>query len=90
MGERRSPGVEDGGEADARAQMLRVGGDRSQRLGGNPEQQVVDGRTAALGGHVERCVDCAHQRVKLARRPRSGALLGNAMAPIEAGNVKTT
>ena len=28
MGERRAPGVEDGGQADARAQMLRVGGDR--------------------------------------------------------------
>ena len=27
MGERRAPGVQHGGEADARAQMLRVGGD---------------------------------------------------------------
>ena len=43
MGERRAPGVEDGGEADARAQMLGVGGDRGQRLGGGPEQEVVDG-----------------------------------------------
>ena len=43
MGERRAPGVEHGGEADARAQMLRVGGDRGQRLGRGPEQQVVDG-----------------------------------------------
>ena len=32
MGERRAPGVEYGGEADARAQMLRVGGDGGQRL----------------------------------------------------------
>ena len=43
MGERRAPGVEDGGEADARAQMLGVGGDRGQRLGGGPEQELVDG-----------------------------------------------
>ena len=43
MGERRAPGVEDGGQADARAQMLRVGGDREQRLGGGSEQEVVDG-----------------------------------------------
>ena len=43
MGERRAPGVQDGGEADARAQMLRVGGDRDQRLGRGPEQEVVDG-----------------------------------------------
>ena len=44
MGQRRAPGVEDGGEADARAEMLRVGGDGDQRLGGGPEQEVVDGR----------------------------------------------
>ncbi len=43
MGQRRTPGVEDGGEADARAEMLRIGGDRGQRLGGGPEQEVVDG-----------------------------------------------
>ena len=43
VGQRRAPGVQHGGEADARAQMLRVGGDRDQRLGGGPEQEVVDG-----------------------------------------------
>ncbi len=43
MGERRAPGVQDGGEADVGAQMLGVGGDGGQRLGGGPEQQVVDG-----------------------------------------------
>ena len=43
MGERRAPSVEDGGEADARAQMLRIGGDRDERLGCGPEQEVVDG-----------------------------------------------
>jgi hypothetical protein len=42
MGERRTPGVEDGGESDAGAQMLRVGGDRGQRVGRGPEQEVVD------------------------------------------------
>ena len=35
--------MEDGGEADAGAQMLRVGGDGGQRFGGGPEQEVVDG-----------------------------------------------
>jgi hypothetical protein len=35
--------VQDGSEADARAQMLRVGGDGGQRLGGGPEQEIVDG-----------------------------------------------
>ena len=36
-------------EADARAEMLRVGGDRGQRLGGGPEQEVVDGRLVLEG-----------------------------------------
>ena len=43
VGERRAPGVQHGGEADARAQMLRVGGEGGQRLGGGREQEVVDG-----------------------------------------------
>src|SRR5271166_3873682 len=43
MGQRRTPGVENGGEADAGAQMFGVGGDRGQRLRGGPEQEVVDG-----------------------------------------------
>jgi hypothetical protein len=34
VGERRAPGVQHGGEADPRAKMLWVGGDRGQRLGG--------------------------------------------------------
>ena len=42
MGQRRTPGVEDGGEADAGAEMLRVGGDGGQRLGRRSEQEVVD------------------------------------------------
>jgi hypothetical protein len=36
--------VQYGGQADARAEMLRVGGDRGQRLSGGSEQEVVDGR----------------------------------------------
>ncbi len=32
-----------GGEADARAQISGVGGDRGRRLGGRSEQEVVDG-----------------------------------------------
>jgi hypothetical protein len=44
MAERRAPGMQYGGQADARAQMLRVGGNRGQRLRCGPEQEVVDGR----------------------------------------------
>jgi hypothetical protein len=43
MGRRRTPGVEHGGEADARAEVLRVGGDGGERLGGGPEHEVIDG-----------------------------------------------
>jgi len=43
MGERRAPGVQHGGEADARAQMFGIGGDGDEGLGGGPEQEVVDG-----------------------------------------------
>jgi hypothetical protein len=42
MGQRRAPAVEDGGEADARAQMFGIGGDGGQRLGGGAEQQAID------------------------------------------------
>ncbi len=41
--ERRAPGVEHGGEADACSEMLRVGGDGDEGLGGGPEQEVIDG-----------------------------------------------
>ena len=43
MGERRAPGVQHGGEADARAQMSGIGRERGQRLGRRSEQEVVDG-----------------------------------------------
>jgi len=36
------PRVQHRDEADLGAQMLRVGGDRAQRLGGGPEQDPVD------------------------------------------------
>ena len=40
--QRRAPGVQDQGHADLRAEMLGVGGDGAQGLGGDREQQVVD------------------------------------------------
>ena len=39
---RRSPGVEHGGDADAGAQVARIGGDGHHGLGRRPEQQVID------------------------------------------------
>ena len=42
VGERRSPGVQHGSEPDAGAEVLGVGGDGDQGLGGGFEQQVID------------------------------------------------
>ena len=43
------PGMQHGEEADARAQVLRVGGDGDQRFGGGVEQDVVDDRFVLKG-----------------------------------------
>ena len=49
MGQRRAPGVQHGGEADAGAKVLRVGGDGDERLGRGLEQEVVDDRLVLVG-----------------------------------------
>ena len=49
VGQWRSPGVEDGGEPDACAEVLGVGRDRDQGLGGNFQQQVIDDRLVVIG-----------------------------------------
>ena len=95
VGQRRAPGVQHGGEADARAQMLRVGGDRGQRLGGGPEQEVVDGGLVLERDRADRrrqgeddVVVGNRQQLRLAvfePLPRRGRLALRAMA-IAAGN----
>ena len=69
----RAPGVEDGGDTDARTEMTRVGGDGEHGLGGHPEQQIIDHRLVVegdvgdLGGHCEDDVEIAdRQQVGLA------------------------
>ena len=95
VGQRRAPGVEHGGEADARAQMLRIGGDGSQRLGGGPEQQVVDGGLVLERDRADRrrqgeddVVIGNRQQLRLAvfePLPRRRGLTLRAM-PVAAGN----
>ena len=70
----RAPGVEDGGDADARTEMTRVGGDGEHGLGRRPEQQVVNRRLVVqgdvgdLGGQREDHVEVAdRQQVGLTR-----------------------
>ena len=97
VGEGRTPGVQQGGEADARAQMLRVGGDCGQRLGGNPEQEVVDGGLVVERDSADRSrqgeddvIVGNRQKLRLAvcePLPRRGRLALGAVA-IAAGNGK--
>ena len=48
------PGVEDGQEADLGPEVLGVGGDLLQGLGGGPEQQAVDHARVLQGDRAER------------------------------------
>ena len=75
VGHRRAPGVKHGGDADARAEMLRVGGDGRHRLRRRLEQQAVD-RRLVLEGDVG---DLGRQReddVEVADRQQVGLALG--------------
>ena len=75
MRHRRAPGVEHGGDADPRAQMLGVRRDRHHRLGGGAEKQIVDDRLV-LPGNV---CDLGRQReddVEIADRQQVGLALG--------------
>lgn len=49
MGERRAPGMQHGGDADAGPEMLGVGGDGDQRLGRDLEQEIVDHGLVLVG-----------------------------------------
>ena len=48
VGQCRSPGMEHGGEPDAGAEVLGVGRDRDQGLGGGFEQQLINDRLVLI------------------------------------------
>ena len=54
MGQRRAPGVQHQGRADPGTQVLRIGGDRAQRLGGDIEQQTIDDLLVGVGDGADR------------------------------------
>ena len=54
MGEGGSPGVQNECEADACAEVLGVGGDRAQCLGGDVEQQAIDELLVGVGDGADR------------------------------------
>ena len=96
VGQRRAPGVEHGRDADAGAEVARVGGDRQHGLRRRPEQQVVDrglvgeGDVGDLGRHREHDVEVADgQQVRLARRQplARGRALALGAVPVAAGVV---
>src|SRR6516225_7632677 len=49
VSELRAPGMQDEGYADASAEVLGVGGDRAQRLGGEIEQQAIEEFLVGVG-----------------------------------------
>ena len=96
MRQRRAPGVQHQRRADARAQMLRIGGDGAQRLGGDVEQQAVDHGLVLVGDGGDRrrqredhVVVLHRQQIGLPRlepAPRGAALALRAV-PVAAGVV---
>jgi hypothetical protein len=96
MGQRRSPRVQHGGDADSRAEVPGIGGDGQHRVRSRAEEEVIDhrlvleGDVSNLGRHGEHDVEVSHrQQIGLARgQPgaRGGALALGTM-PVAAGVV---
>jgi len=95
VGERRAPGVKDGEDADAGAEVLGIGRDGDHGLGRGLEQDVVDhglvlvGDVGDLGRQREHDVEVRHrQQLGLARGepfPCRRSLAFGAM-PVATGN----
>jgi hypothetical protein len=75
MGECRAPGVQHGSKADPRAEVLRVGRDRDQRLGGGFEQDVVKDSLVVVGDVGNRRGQREHN-VVVGHGPQLGFALG--------------
>ena len=54
MGERRAPGVQHRGDADAGAEMLRIGRNCERGLGRRLEQEVIDHGLVLIGDVADR------------------------------------
>jgi hypothetical protein len=52
--------VQHGGDADSGAEMLGVSRDRQHRLGGRPEQEIVDHRLVLIGDIADWRRQCEH------------------------------
>ena len=78
--QRRAPGVQDQGHADLRTQMLGIGGDGAQRLGGDIEQQAVDHGLVVIGDGADRRRQGEHHVVVVHRQQFGLAGLEPALA----------
>ena len=97
MGKGLAPGVQDGQEADARAEMFRVGGDSQEGLGAQAKNQVVEqalvlighGRQFLVGNREDDVIVFDGQELGLSRLEPSG--FGQCLAfrtmPVSAGIV---
>ena len=75
MRHRRAPSVQDGGDADACAEVFWVDRDRGQRLGRGPEQNVVDDGLVLVGDSADRRRQGEHH-VIVSYRQQLGFALG--------------
>ena len=75
VGERRSPGVQHGGEPDAGAEVPGVGCDSDQGLGGGFEQQVIDDRLVVIADVGERSRQ-GEDNVEIGHRQEFGLAVG--------------
>jgi hypothetical protein len=84
------PCVQDQRRTNLRAEMLRVGGDSAQVLGGELEQQVVDHRLVVVGDGADRRRQGEHHMVVVQRqagRPAGPRASGARRVPGTSGNV---
>jgi hypothetical protein len=63
MGQRRTPGMENRGDADAGAEVLWVGGDGGQGLGRGLEQEIVDDGLVLVGDIGNGRRQCEHDMI---------------------------
>ena len=93
MRQGRAPGVQHQGRADAGTQVLRIGGDRAQRLGGDVEQKSINDLLVGVGDGADRRWQGEHhvvirhgQKIRLARFEPAlgGAALALRAVPVAA------
>ena len=79
MGERRTPGMKHGGDADPCAEALGISGDGKRRLGRGLHQQVVDD-ALVLTGDVTQLARQRVDDVKIRHRQQLGFAVGEPRA----------